>query len=231
MGVNLFGFDLGFDMPTFAGSNIATYLSIVGVIILGAIFIGVLIYIFYMNKVYYIQIRDFENISGQGFQLVFKDTARLINIGDGGEELIFLKKRKKYRTAYGRKMGKNEYWFAKGQDGYWYNTVLGDLDAKMGMLDIEPIDRDMRYLHVAIRKNIQDRYRKEDKFAKYAPIVMSFIFLIIMVIAVWLLISKVGELITTANQVVESSKPIAETLTKAISKLDNICSQSGLRST
>ena len=79
-------------------------------------------------------------------------------------------------------MGPNIYWFAIGQDGYWYNVVLGDLDAKMGMLDIEPVDRDMRYMHVAIRKNIQDRYKKIGFMEKYGTIVMNSIFLLIMLL-------------------------------------------------
>lgn len=198
-------------------------------ILLIIIIISVAVWIYLQKKAFYIQIRDFENIAGQGFQLVGKNTARLVKVGDGGEELLLLRKGKTYRTAYGKKMGKNEYWFCKGQDGYWYNSVLGDLDAKMGVLDIDPIDKDMRYMHVAIRKNIQDRYKKEDKFSKYAPIVIGFVFLVIMIIATWLLMSKAGDLINSAKVVVDASKPVAEALTNAVSKLDTFCNPSGIR--
>jgi len=98
------------------------------------------------------------------------------------------------------------------------------------MLDIEPIDRDMRYMHVAIRKNIQDRYRKEDNFSKYAPLVLSFVFLIIMIIATWILISKIGDLMMIAQQNIEASKPVADKLTEAISHLSNLCGSSGYTS-
>ena len=229
MATSIAGFDLGINLPTFSTSGWGFWITITAIGLLFIILIGLCVWIYIQRKMYFIQIRNFENISGQGFQLVGRNTARIIKIGDGGEELLLLRKGKTYRTAYGRKMGKNEYWFAKGQDGYWYNTVLGDLDAKMGMLDIEPIDRDMRYMHVAIRKNIQDRYKKEDKIGKYAPIIISFIFLFIMIIAIWLLISKVGDLIAQATSVVKASEPIANTLTNAISKLDSICSASGVR--
>jgi len=222
------GFDLGVDLPTFSSSGVGFWITLFAVIVLVIVFVGVLVWMLIQRKHYFIKIRDFENVSGQGFQLVGRNAARLIKIGDSGEELLLLKKGKTFRTAYGRKMGKNEYWFAKGQDGYWYNVVLGDLDAKMGMLDIEPIDRDMRYMHVAIRKNIQDRYRKEDKISKYIPIAISFMFFIIMIVAMWLLISKVGDLIQVAQANIQASKPVADSLTNAISKLDNLCG-AGLR--
>jgi hypothetical protein len=126
-------------------------------------------------------------------------------------------------------MGKNEYWFAKGQDGYWYNVVLGDLDAKMGMLDIEPIDRDMRYMHVAIRKNIQDRYKREDKFSKYVPLAVSFIVLIVLFIGMWFLISKMWDLINQSTRMIQASEPIASSLSNVASKLDQLCTGSGIK--
>jgi len=229
MGVTIAGFDLGFDLPTFDTAGIGFWITIIALIVLILVFIGVFVWVYLQHKRYFIKIRDFENISGQGYQLVGRNSARIVKIGDSGEELLMLRKGKSFRTAYGRKMGKNEYWFCKGQDGYWYNTVLGDLDAKMGMLDIEPIDRDMRYMHVAIRKNIQDRYRKKEGLEKYAPIIISFFFMVIMIIAIWLLISKVGDLLGIAQANIEASAPIADALTNAISKLDTLCSGSGLR--
>lgn len=226
--ISIAGFNLGISLPNFSTAGLGFWITIGAVVILAVILIAVGIWFYIMSKSFYIKIRDFENISGQGYQLVSRNTARLIKVGDGGEEILLLRKGKSYRTAYGKKMGKNEYWFAKGQDGYWYNITLGDLDSKMGMLDIEPIDRDMRYMHVAIRKNIQDRYRKEDKFSKYAPIVMSFIFLVIMGILTWLLMSKAGDLISSAEASVKAAQPVAAAVTNAVSKLDAICSASGI---
>jgi len=229
MGTNIAGFNIPFDIPTISSTGIGFWVLVVvtGILLIGLVGLGV--WFFLLHKKFYIQIRDFENIAGKGFQLTKKDTARVVKVGDGGEELLLLRRRKTYRTAYGQKMGKNEYWFARGSDGYYYNITLGDLDAKMGTLDIEPIDRDMRYMHVAIRKNIQDRYKKADNFAKYAPIVIGFVFLVIMIIAVWLLMSKAGDLIQEGERVVTASQPIADALLNAVSKLDTICGSSGIR--
>ena len=185
------------------------------------LFLGVYLLIQWMT--YNRKIVVFENIAGSGWQNTGSDRAKIVKIGDGGEELMYLKKRKVYRTAYGKKMGTNTYWFAVGQDGYWYNVVLGDLDAKMGMLDIEPIDRDMRYMHVAIRKNIQERYRKVGLMEKYGTIIMSSFFLLIMIIAIWLLISKVGDLIAGAQAALIAMEPLANKMASIAGNMDKIC--------
>jgi len=164
----------------------------------------------------------FENIAGQGYQPTYKDRARLIKLGDAGEELLYLRKKKVYRTAYGKKMGPNTYWFAIGQDGYWYNVVLGDVDAKMGMLDIEPIDRDMRYMHVAVRKNIADRYRKLKFMEKYGTIVITGIFAIIMIIAIWLLLDKISEIANNVSAAVAESAKVVGAAENVVTALDNI---------
>lgn len=219
-GFNLPDFDLGFGISGSTIAIVATIFIIFIIIITGGIVI-------YTHRLFNRKVIVFENIAGQGFQPSFRDKARLIKLGDGGEEILYLKKKKVYRSAYGRKMGKNTYWFAVGQDGYWYNVILGDVDAKMGMLDIEPIDRDMRYMHTAIRRNIQDRYQKQKFMEKYGVVMMSGIFLIIILIGVWLLLSKIGDINTAAAGTIDASKKVIDKAGEILSSLDNICTQQG----
>jgi len=228
MALSIGGVDLGINLPVLTTQGWGFWVTIFGIIFIILLICIFAIWFFFQKKIYNKKIIVFENVSGQGYQPTIRDKARTIKVGDGGEELLFLKKIKVYRTAYGRKMGRNTYWFTIGQDGYWYNTVLGDLDAKMGMLDIEPIDRDMRYMHVAIRKNIQDRYRKTNFMEKYGTMIMSGIFLLVMIVAIWLLMSKAGDLIMTATNTVEAAGPLSESLKVAASRLDNLCSASGI---
>jgi hypothetical protein len=226
--VEILGTDLGVQLPSLGGGlglgniNWVLILSIFLFFVIGAIVIFILLDRKKFNK----KVIVFENISGQGYQLMGRDRARLVKIGDGGEEILFLKKAKVFRTAYGKKMGKNTYWFAKGQDGYWYNIVIGDLDAKMGMLDIEPIDRDMRYMHVAIRKNIQERYQKQNFMEKYGTIMMNGIFLLIMLIGIGILISKMASAMETLNLTMEASRLTIEQINQMLGGVDNICTGS-----
>lgn len=222
--VDVLGFETGVSLPgaisSPQGSTITIILAVVFFILAG----GIILYLILSNKKFNKKIVLFENISGNGFQVVGKDRARIIKVGNGGEEILYLRKSKTYRSAYGRKMGKNTYWFARGQDGYWYNFLLGDLDAKMGMLDIEPIDRDMRYMHVAVRKNITENYRKLKFMEKYGGVVINGIFLIIMVIAVWLLLDNIGEMMETANKAMGIATEALESSNNVLSKVDTTCS-------
>lgn len=227
---NVLGMDLG-DIPISigggGGGGLAINWMLILIIFLVVVTISIVGYVIYMNRLFSRKIIVFENISGQGYQPILRDKARLIRIGDGGEEILFLKKKKVYRTAYGRKMGKNTYWFAVGQDGYWYNIVLGDLDAKMGMLDIEPIDRDMRYMHVAVRKNIQDRYRKLDFMQKYGTIAMNAVFLLIMIVGIWVLLQKMGSISEASAGAINAAKEVIDSTRAILSGLDNIVGGSG----
>jgi len=218
LGVNLAVPDI--NTALLSGSTL-TWIAIFFMFVL---VVTISVYLIYMMRLYSRKIIVFENISGQGFQPFYKDKARLIKIGDGGEEVLFLRKKKVYRTAYGRKMGKNTYWFAVGQDGYWYNVTLGDLDAKMGMLDIEPIDRDMRYMHVAIRKNIEKNYNRQKFMEKYGVVIMNSIFLLIMLAGLWLLIDKIAGLVRDLGPLIDASRLTSEKLANILGSLDNICS-------
>ncbi len=222
MGIELPDLGLG-GAEGVVGGNVGTIILFSLVILLIAVGGGVAIYFMRKLKIYNKKIQVFENISGKGYQPVYKDRARLVKLGDGGEELLYLRKKKLYRAAYGKKMGINTYWFAIGQDGYWYNIVLGDVDAKMGMLDIEPIDRDMRYMHVAIRKNIQNRYNKPNAFEKYGTYIMSGIFLVVMLVGIWMLLDKIGGISSGAVASVKASKEVVIATERIIASLDNIC--------
>lgn len=218
----ILGLETGISAPTFVSTNFGGSLTIILAIVIFFIAAAIGIWLFIRFKTFNKKIILFENVAGQGYQVTFRDRARLVKIGDGGEEILYLQKKKCYRTAYGKKMGKNTYWFAVGQDGYWYNVLLGDLDAKMGMLDIEPIDRDMRYMHVAIRKNIVERYRKVGIMEKYGTMIISGIVLLIMVGCMWFLIDQVGDLIKIAIESMKASKESNDVVLKILSNIDSI---------
>ena len=226
------GVEIPVSLPTFSGIfGSSIWLWVMGIILIG-ILGGVALVLMQRFKVYNKRIVVFENISGQGYQPVFKDRAKLVKLGDAGEELLYLLKKKVFRSAYGRKMGKNTYWFAVGQDGYWYNCLLGDLDSKLGMLDIEPIDRDLRYMHVAIRKNIQDRYKKQSMMEKYGTMIIGGLLVIIFIIGAWFLLNKISQITDGTIETVRASAELqkeSKNLIAAIENLVNTGGGSGLR--
>jgi hypothetical protein len=201
----------------------------IGIIIFfGIIFIGALaFFLFFLT--YRKKVILFENISGQGYQPVLKTRARVLKLGVSGEELLKTLYGGHFCSSYGRKMGKNTYWYAKGQDGYWYNIVLGDLDAKRGMLDIEPIDRDVRMFHVALDRLSHDNYGKKSNVEKIIMYTTIFLFLITLILGMWFIVGKIGDAVAPLAESSKMAMAIQETNVKITNQLDTIARNLGLR--
>lgn len=219
---------LGADMPQIF-NNVKDKITfdinwaLILIIVLFFVALSITLYVVYMKKLYNKKIIVFENIAGQGYQPTYKDTAKVVKMGDSGEELLFLRKKKVYRTAYGRKMGINTFWFCVGStDGLWYNVVLGDLDTKLHMLDIEPTQQEIRFLNVAIRKNIQERYRKVKFMEKYGTIMLSGLFMLIMVIGIFILLKKMGEIASTINLGIEQANEVLKVASQIINRVQEV---------
>lgn len=211
------------DLTGFLSSS---WIYVLIIVIIGLMLIvGVALFIFFIT--YKKKIIVFENIAGQGYQPVFRSRARIVKLGIGGEEILKTLFGGYYVSAYGRKMGKNVYWYAKGQDGYWYNIILGDLDAKQAMLDIEPIDRDVRMFHVALDRLSQSTYGKQSFLEKYGVHMMMFLFLIVLIFGMWFIVGKIGEAVAPLAQASETALQVQEMNLKITNQLDSIARQMG----
>ena len=220
---------LGYEVPV--DINLTGFLSSSWIYVLIVAFIGFLLIlgtvILLFFKTYKKRIVVFENISGQGYQPILKTRARVIRLGLGGEELLKTLAGGRYVTAYGKKMGRNTFWFAKGPDGYWYNVVLGDLDTKMAMLDIEPIDRDVRMFHVGLQNYNRQTYDKKTFLEKYGIHMLLFVFLIVLILGMWFIIGKVGTATEALAATAETNKAVVEALGGVLQGASNIQSQTG----
>ena len=219
------GIETGLNVPGMASSTIGIYILIgLAVIIMLAITAGV-IWWYFEKRLYKYSIVVFENIAGQGWTISTKDTAKYLRLSKDGTEVLFLRKKKIPLTAYGTKMGVNQYWFAIGQDGGWYNIKLGDLDAKMGTLDIEPVDRDIKYISVAMRKNAAENYGpKTTWFDKYGSWMMGGITLIIISAGSYFLIEQIGVIAKELSVATAEYAKMAEPVQRALGHVDSICS-------
>ncbi len=222
---DVFGLETGIDVPGFASSNFGTWIIMI-ILILVMMTLAALVLWWYFNKrLYKFDIVVFENISGQGWRKSYTDKAKFLRLSKDGTEVFYLKKKKMPLTAYGRKMGINQYWFAIGQDGGWYNFVLGDLDAKQKILDIEPIDRDIKYVTVAMRRNAAENYGpKVTWMDKYGTWLMGAVTFIIFFGGIFFLLDQMGE---TAAEMGRAAAEIAksnEAVVKALAHVDSILS-------
>ena len=216
-------FGTGVEMPfiDITGFLSSSWIYVAIIVVVGLILIAIisalLFFLTYKRKIVI-----FENISGQGYQPVIRTRARVLKVNVGGLELLKTLVGGTYLSAYGRKMGKNTYWFAKGQDGFLYNAVLGDLDAKMGMLDIEPIDRDVRMMTVALDRLSQQTYGKSSFLEKYGIHMLLFVFLIVLILGMWFIVGKVGEAVAPLASAGDTAVKLQAANDITISKLDSL---------
>ncbi len=199
----------------------ASWIYIAIIVVVGIILVGLAIFLLFILT-YKKKIILFENISGQGYQPVFRSRARVVKLGVGGEEILKTLFGGHFVSAYGRKMGKNTYWYAKGGDGYWYNIILGDLDAKQKILDVEPIDRDVRMFHVALDRLSHQTYGKTSFLEKYGVHMMMFAFLIVLILGMWFIVGKIGDAVAPLEMSTENAVKIQEANDKTLAKLDNL---------
>lgn len=221
---------IGVDIPT-PTIDIGGFLSAswIYILIIGAIgfLLVVTVVLILFFKTYNRKIVLFENVSGMGYQPSLKTRARIIKLGVGGTEILKTLAGGNFITAYGRKMGKKTFWFCKARDGYWYNIVLGDIDTKLNMLDIEPIDRDVRMFHVALDRLSHQTYGKQSFLQKYGIHMMLFVFLVVLILGMWFIIAKVGDSTSALAATAETNKAVLEALGGVLKSADAIKSGTG----
>lgn len=219
----ILGMDTGLNVPKveIGGFLSNTWVYVFIVLIIGFILIiGALISFFFLT--YKKKVIIFENISGLGYQPVMRTRARVVKVGNNSGELLKTFKGGAFLSADGKKMGKNTYWFAKGEDGYLYNIVLGDLDSKRAMLDIEPVDRDVRMYHQALDRLSNATYNKPGFMERYGTQMILFFYLVIFILGMWFVIGQLKDVTGPLAAAQESSAKLQETTNIAIMRLDSL---------
>jgi len=183
---------------------------------------GAIFYFIYQEVVFNKRITIYQNIAGRGPIPVGKDRAKVIKISDAGEEVLFLRKRKLYKGAYGKVIGKNHYAFHIGRDGYWRNCTFSDPEEGKNEIKIMPVDRDMRYAHEGIRKNVSLRFEKKSFWKENLPMILGFGAIIIILVFMWLIADKYFTIFSAADGTLESSKEVLKEVARLLGSLDNL---------
>lgn len=219
--VDIIGVDIPVPTIDIGGFISSSWIYILIISIVGVLIVLLVVLLLFF-KTYNRKIVLFENVSGLGFQPALKTRARTVRLGAGGEEILKTLAGGHFITAYGRKMGKNTFWFCKARDGYWYNVLLGDIDTKLNMLDIEPVDRDVRMFHVALDRLSHQTYGKQSFLQKYGIHMMLFAFLVVLILGMWFIIAKVGTATSALAATAETNKEVAELLADVLKGAANI---------
>jgi len=96
------------------------------------------------------------DIVGSYYEPIARDLARVVKIGTGGFEILYLKKLKIYRVGYGGRVGRTDYYFFIQPDGYWYNGMMAAgvkaIDKNGGLVPIVTTNPSMRAQYTALEK-------------------------------------------------------------------------------
>ena len=156
---------------------------------------GWFLYSYYTNKkIFNKRITAFEIISGEWSPCV-RDTAKVIKIGKGGFEILYLKNTKSWKIAYGGRVGRNDYYFFIMPDGYWYNGTLlasiNKIDENGGLVPITTTNPLMRGQYTALEKQIDVLHADKASFwEKHGSFVMSIAFILIAGVLLWLMFKE-----------------------------------------
>lgn len=181
--------------------------------------------IVYSRKRWPFKVVILENVSGQGFTVTGRDRARQIAFGDGGEEIFLLKKLKKYRVGYGKRIGNKQIAWAIGQDGYWYNFTFENIDKKLLEMGVSPVDRDMRFANASLRKGIENRYNDKSWMDKYGTVLYFGLFVIVVLAfggVMWFAFDKQAEIAGASLEAIKASKEVMEAASRTLTAVDNI---------
>lgn len=204
--------------------------TILFIFLLVAIIFGVIGYFIVQNRRYNKTVTILENIAGLGYVPAGKDKAVLVKVGDRGEEILYLRSRKVYRVAHGKKIGLNNYLFAVGSDGYWYNCTFGDLEKGMREVGLEPVPQDARLIHSGIHKNIANQFSKTNWLQQNLGWILGVSTIVIVLVFMWLLADKWLTISTASNAGIELSNQGMERINELLTKMDNLCAGgSGLK--
>ncbi len=173
------------------------WMTVLGWIIFIALCIGGgwWVYTYYKNKkVFNKKITAFEIVSGE-WKPCIRDFAKVIKIGKGGFEILYLKKLKTWKIAYGGRVGMNDYYFFILPDGYWYNGSLmaniNRIDKGGGLIPITTTNPLMRGQYTALEKQIDTLHEEKTSFwEKHGSFVMSIAFILIAGVLLWLMFKE-----------------------------------------
>jgi len=147
---------------------------------MGAVFL----YLQWRNKKMFNKKIKLLELVGDYYQPALDDTAKVVKIGSGGFEILYLKKLKTWKVAYGGRVGLHTYYFFKSPDGYWYNSMfygkIEEIGKHGGLIPVVTANPLMRGQYTALEKQIDALHSDKKTFMeKYGTWVLAISFVLI----------------------------------------------------
>lgn len=167
-----------------------------------------------------------QDVDGSSkLKVVSKDRARMVAFGDGGEEIFLLKKAKRYKVGYGKRIGNKAIAWAIGDDGYWYNVTFQGVDKRLLEVGVLPVDRDMRFATASVRKGLENRYNDRTWMDKYGTVLYFGLFMMTVLIfggIMWFAFAQMGKITAANAESMNTAKEVMEIARETLLSIDNI---------
>lgn len=192
------------------------------------IFAGGFTYLYLNKRSFNKTIVKFREINGVT-RRVGIEKAREVVLPNTSVRAFFLKSSKFYIPRPSKETSENEFWFFIREDGEWVNVGLGNLNRELKELKIKFDHTDTRMANAALKKLVDNSYKKINWIKEWAPYIGFSVIIIMLGIAGYLVM---GESANVANAVagnIDTLDSITQTLNDILSNINNIASSSGVR--
>ena len=200
----------------FSGVNGGGILNFLGWTLLIIILVagGWYAYVVYKNRRIFNKNITVFDIVGINFVPSLRDKAKVVKVGTGGFEILYLKKLKIYRIAYGGRVGKDTYYFFILPDGYWYNGMLSanmnSIDKSGGLIPVVTTNPTMRSQYTSLEKQIDSlTSNKKNFWEQYGSWMMSLGFVVVAGVMLWLNYKEFARAMGAMSGLVEKLSQVA----------------------
>ena len=228
MAVDLVG---GFnDLTGGVGSGIdfGLIITIFALIVLFAVIGGIAAFVIASQMQFKVKVRVFERVAGK-FRPTRSDKAKRMIIGQGGDEILYLKKHKKMLPMPTIQATQNTYWFFISDDGEWINFELGDFDDDRRAMGASFLDKEMRYARAGLQLMAKERYDKRGFMEKYGGMIAYAVLILVTSVGFWLLIGEMIDVSQASTGAINAAKEVLAETGRILGSLDTIKGGSGIR--
>lgn len=159
---------------------------------------GMVLFLYYkkQKKLYDQKLHFFEEVGGQMIPIEDLNATELIIPGTS-IKVFYVKSKDLYLPRGTKKMGKKSYWYAIRNNREIVNFIMKNLNKDMIEAGLDYDHTDMRYAYANLKEIIKRNYRdKATKWWKeYANVIAVVIFVFVLTISFWFLISKIGSIL------------------------------------
>lgn len=167
------------------------------------------------------------DIVGSYYEPVSRDVAKVVKIGTGGFEILYLKKMKMFRIGYGGRVGRTDYYFFIQPDGYWYNGMMAAgvnlIDKTRGLVPIVTTNPSMRAQYTSLEKQIDHLHSEKKSFWDGNKVwIIPIMYIMAIGITGWLMYKEIGPALAEIPKLTQAQAQLTEQQTLLVERMNTM---------